>query len=67
MRFFLTVACVEPGKIHRVRVPHESETHGGTVRFFKKLPVAHDDDDDDDVETARSRASDPALTHIVIT
>lgn len=25
------------------------------------------DDDDDDVETARSRASDPALTHIVIT
>ena len=26
-----------------------------------------DDDDDDDVETARSRASDPALTHIVIT
>ena len=27
----------------------------------------NDDDDDDDVMTARSRASDPALTHIVIT
>ena len=40
VRFFLTVACVEPGKIHRVGVPHEFETHGGTVRFFKKLPVA---------------------------
>ena len=51
---------------------HEIRNMGFNFWNFKlSWPAAEsiddDDDDDDDTMTARSRASDPALTHIVIT